>query len=81
LNLGNTEATLNQAMIAERIARDSEQRSGASYLRALLAIHLDDSDTARKYLSETVARNPGGQYAALAKKKLEQLQPLLNASR
>jgi len=81
LELGNTETALKQAEIAERIARNAEERSGTSYLRASVCIYLKDSDHAREYLSETVARDPGGQYAALAKRQLEGLQPLLVASR
>jgi hypothetical protein len=50
-------------------------------LRAKAFIHIRDVDTARQYLAEAIARDPGGNYAALAKKELERLQPLLVAGR
>jgi tetratricopeptide (TPR) repeat protein len=82
LELGNTEASLKQADYAEQIAgTNSEERSGVSYLRAMLCIHMNDMGTAREYLAEAVARDSGGDYAALAKRELERLQPLLAASR
>ena len=81
LELGDVEAALKQAEIAERIAGDSEKRSGVSYLRAMVSIHMNDIDTAREHLAEAVARDRGGDYAVLAKRELERLQPLLAASR
>ncbi len=80
LELGNTGAALKQADFAERIAgTDSEKRSGVSYLRAMVSLHVNDMDAAREHLAEAVARDRAGDYAALAKRKLERLQPLLAA--
>ena len=82
LELGNTEAALKQAEFAERIAgTEAEKRSGVSYLRAMVCIHLNDVATAREYLAEAVERDRGGQYAALANREMERLQPLLAAGR
>lgn len=82
LDLGNTEAALKQVDSAERIAgKDPEKRSGAFYLRALASLNMKDIDRAREYFAETVAGNPNGEYAALAKKTLERIQPLLAAGR
>ena len=82
MQLGNAEAALKQADSAEQIAgTDSEERSGVSYLRAMVSIQMNDMENARKHLGEAVARNRGGQYAALAKIELERLQPVLAASR
>ena len=82
LELGNTEAALKQAEFAERIAgTEAEKRSGVSYLRAMVCIHLNDVATARDYLTEAVERDRGGQYAVLANKEMERLQPLMAAGR
>ena len=80
LELGNTEAALKQADYAERMAgTDSEKRSGVSYLRAMVFTHINDMDTARLQLAEAVALGHGCEYAALAQRELERLQPLLAA--
>ena len=82
LGLGNTEAALKQAQLAERIAgADAEKRSGVSYLRVMVCIHLNDVASGREYLAEAVERDRDGQYAALASKEMERLQPLLVAGR
>ncbi len=82
LQMGNTVAALNQAEYADRIAgSDSEKQSGVCYLRAMISIHMSDYLAAREHLAEAVARNPHGDYAALAKAELERLQPLLIAGR
>jgi tetratricopeptide (TPR) repeat protein len=82
IQIGNTQAALGQANIAERFAgADAEKRSGSSYLRAMVHIYLNHADTARECLAETVARDPGGEFAVLAKKQMEGLQPLLAAAR
>jgi len=78
LELGDSGAALKQADNAERIAgTDAEKKSGVSYLRAMVYIHMRDLNTAREHLAEAVARDRAGDYAALAKKELERLQPLL----
>jgi len=80
LKTGNSEVALKQSDIAEGLAgADSNRRSGVSYLRALAFIRMNDLETARRHLAETVARDPGGDYAPLAKRELERLQPLLAA--
>ncbi len=81
IELGNREAALKDAQLAEQVAGDPEKKSGVSYLRAMLFIHMQDPVTAKTYLTETVNRNPGGDYAALAKRELESLQTLAEASR
>lgn len=82
LGLEDIEAALKQADSAERIAgTNSEQRSGVFYLRAMVYVRTKDMETARKQLAEAVASDPGGAYAALAKKELERLQPLLAGTR
>lgn len=78
LELGNTEAALTQAQLAERVAgTDPKARSAVSYIRALVSLGKKDANSAREYLAETIAREPNGDFAALAKRKLEQLQPLV----
>jgi tetratricopeptide (TPR) repeat protein len=82
METGNAEAALKQADCAERTAgADSEKRSGVSYLRAMVSIHANDLDAARHQLSEAVSRDARGQYASLAKREIERLQPVLAASR
>jgi tetratricopeptide (TPR) repeat protein len=82
IQIGNTQAALGQANIAERFAgADAEKRSASSYLRAMVHIYLNHADTARECLAETIARDPGGELAVLAKKQMEGLQPLLAAAR
>jgi tetratricopeptide (TPR) repeat protein len=82
MELGNSDAALRQAEFAERIAgTDAQKRSGVSYLRAILSIHLNDVATAREHLVEAIARDRGGQYAALANMEMERLQPLQAARR
>lgn len=82
LELGDTDAALKQADSAERIAgTDSEEKSGTSYLRAMVSIHKNDIDAAKEYLAEAVARNRGGQYAVLANREIDRLQPSLTARR
>jgi tetratricopeptide (TPR) repeat protein len=82
IEIGNSEAALSQADIADSIAgKDAKRRSGVSYLRAMLSIRLNHTDAAREYLAETIARDPGGDYAALARKDFQRLQPLLAAGR
>jgi tetratricopeptide (TPR) repeat protein len=82
METGNPEAALKQAGLAERIARaDSERRSGASYLRAMVSIHIKDVNSAREHLAEAVSRDPGGQYASLAQIEIHRLQPILAAKR
>ena len=77
LELGNTATALKMADSAERIAgTDSDKRSGVSYLRAMVSLHANDMVRAREYLTEAAARDRGGEYAALATKELERLQPL-----
>jgi len=78
MELGDSGTALKQADYAERIAgMDAEKRSGVSYLRALVYIHMRDLNTAQEHLAEAVTRDRDGEYAALAKRELEQLQPLL----
>lgn len=80
LGLGSTDAALKQADYAEQSAgTNSEKKSGVSYLRAMICLHLNDLVSARKYLAEAVARDRSSDYAALAKTRLERLQPLLAA--
>jgi hypothetical protein len=82
METGNAEASLKQADCAELTAgADPEKRSGVWYLRAMMSIHANDMDAARHQLAEAVSRDPAGQYAALAKREIERLQPLLAASR
>ncbi len=82
LELGNTEAALKQTEFAERIAgTEAEKRSGVSYLRAMVSIHLNDLADARENLVEAVERDRGGQYAVLASREMERLQPLLAGGR
>jgi len=82
LELGDTGAALKQADAAERIAgMDSEKRSGVSYLRAMVSLYLNDINAAQERLAETVARDRACEYAALAKRELERLQPLLAGKR
>jgi tetratricopeptide (TPR) repeat protein len=82
LELGNTAAALSQADYAERVAgMDSERRSGASYLRAMVSIHMNDMETAKKLLAEAITRDPASQYAALAKRELERHEPMPAAGR
>jgi ABC-type transporter Mla subunit MlaD len=71
-----------RADVAERIAgTDAQKRSGVSYLRTILSIHLNDVTTAREHLVEAIARDRGGRYAALANMEMERLQPLQAAWR
>jgi tetratricopeptide (TPR) repeat protein len=82
LELGDTGAALKQADAAERIAgMDSERRSGVSYLRAMVSLHLNDIGAARERLAEAVVRDRACEYAALAKRELERIQPLLAGKR
>jgi tetratricopeptide (TPR) repeat protein len=82
LELGNTEAALKQADFAERMAGgDPEKRSGVFYLRAMVSIHINDTDGASEYLAQAVACGRGGEYAVLATRELERIQPLLAANR
>lgn len=82
LELGNTDAALKQADIAERFAStDAEKRSGVSYLRAIVSLHLHDVATAKEYFVEVIARDRGGRYAALANLELEKLERLETARR
>jgi len=82
LELGDAGAALKQADAAERIAgMDPEKRSGVSYLRAMVSLHLNDINAAQERLAETVARDRACEYAALAKRELERLQPLLAGKR
>ncbi len=82
LELGDSDAALRQAEFAERIAgTDAQKRSGVSYLRAMVSIHLHDVETARRHLVEAIARDRGGQYAALANLEMDRLQPLQAARR
>ena len=75
LGVGNTEAALQEVEFAERFAGpDPEGRSGVTYLRAMVYDALKDPDRAMKYLAETINRDPGGYYAALAKRRVERLQ-------
>jgi tetratricopeptide (TPR) repeat protein len=49
LEAGDTEAGLQQADAAERIAgTNSEERSGVSYLRAMVSIHMNDMETGKE---------------------------------
>jgi hypothetical protein len=43
----------------------------------MVSNRLNQADAARDYLAETIARDPSGDYAALAKKDNQRLQPLL----
>jgi tetratricopeptide (TPR) repeat protein len=82
LEIGNPEAAIKQADVAERLAgTDAERRSAGSYLRAMVSIHLKDVSTARQRLVEAVERDRGGKYAALASKQLESLQAVSVAAR
>jgi tetratricopeptide (TPR) repeat protein len=82
LELGNAGAALKQADAAERIAgMDSEKRSGVSYLRAMVSLHLNDINAARERLAEAIARDRASEYAALAKRELQRLQPLSAGTR
>jgi tetratricopeptide (TPR) repeat protein len=82
LQVGNTVAALKDAEYAERTAGgDSERRSGVSYLRAMISIQMKNMETARKYLAEAVARDPGSQYALFANRELERHPPLVADSR
>ena len=82
MELGNTGGALKDADCAERLAgTDAEKRSGVSYLRAIASLRLNDVATARKHLVEAIARDRGGQYAALANMEMERLQPLQAARR
>ena len=76
LELGDTAAALQEADLAERFAGpEPERRSGASYLHALAYAVIKDSDRAKKYLAETISRDPRGLYATLAKRRsVERLQ-------
>lgn len=74
LGLGETEVAFKQAALADQFTgTDPYKRSGASYLRAMVYLKMRDSERSRAYLSETVARDPNGPYALLAKKRLEQI--------
>ena len=82
LQVGDTQAALKQADCAEKIAgANSQQKSGVSYLRGMVSIHLNEMETARKHLAEAVERDRAGDYGLLAKSMLERLQPILAASR
>ena len=75
LGIGNTEAALKEAEGAERCAGpDPERRSGTSYLRGMVYSVMKDSARANKYLAETIARDPGGFYAALARRRANEFQ-------
>jgi hypothetical protein len=52
-----------------------------SYLRAMVSLHLNDLGAARERLAEAVARDRACEYAALAKRELERIQPLLTGKR
>jgi tetratricopeptide (TPR) repeat protein len=78
MELGNTEAAFKQADLSERFAgTNREQKSGVSYLRAMVSIHMNDAGNAKGYLAEAVAQDPDSTYAALAKKWLDRLQTFL----
>jgi tetratricopeptide (TPR) repeat protein len=82
LGIGDSQAALFQAHIADRfVGEDDERKSGMSYLRAMIAIHQKNEDAARDYLAEAIARRPGGNYATLALKARQELQPLLASGR
>ncbi len=82
MELGNTDAALKQADVAEQIAgTDAGKRSAVSYLRAIASLRLNDVAAARRHLVEVIARDRGGQYAALANLELERLEPLQTAGR
>lgn len=82
LELGDTAAALKQADCAEQTAgTDSDKRSGVSYLRAMVSIHLQDMTAAREHLADAVRLDRGSQYAALANLQLQKLQPVLAARR
>ena len=71
LGIGNTDAALLDAELAERFAgRDPERQSGSAYLRAMVYTAMKDSDKARKCFTETINRDPNGFYAALVKKNV-----------
>ena len=77
MQTGSLEPALQQLELAEKVAgEDAEKRSGVFYLRALVSIHKKDTDGAKQYLAQAVARDPRGQYAAMAKRELERIQPL-----
>ena len=82
LEIGNPEAAIKQADVAEGLAgTDAERKSAGSYLRAMVFIHLKDVAAARERLVEAVERDRGGKYSALASKQLESLQALSAAVR
>jgi tetratricopeptide (TPR) repeat protein len=82
MELGNIDVALKQADIAEQIAgTDAGERSAVSYLRAIASLHLNDLAAARKHLVEAIARDRGGQYAALANTEMERLETLQTARR
>jgi len=82
LELGDAGAALKQADAAERIAgMDPEKRSGVSYLRAMVSLHVNDINAAKERLAEAVARDRACEIAALAKRELERIQPLLAGKR
>ena len=82
LQLGDIPSTLKQISDAERLAApDPEKRSANAYLQALASIKQQDYESATRYLQEVIKQDPAGPYVTVAQTRIEQMKPLLDASK
>jgi tetratricopeptide (TPR) repeat protein len=78
LGLGESTSGLKEIAVAESFAgNDVERRSGFAYLRGMAYLQLKNYGAAKESFQQVVDSSPHSGYAPLARKKLEQLKPLL----
>lgn len=82
LGLGESVNGLKEIADAERFAGDdAEKTSAVAYLRGVAYIQLTNFGAAKDSLQQAIQRSPTGSYAALARKRLEQLNPIIDKDR
>lgn len=82
LGLGESEIGLKEISDGEHFAGDDAVRkSGFAYLRGLAYLQLNNYSAAEESLQQVVTSSPNGTYAPLARKRLEQLKPIIDKSK
>jgi tetratricopeptide (TPR) repeat protein len=82
LGLRESAGGLKEIAEGERFAGDdAERRSGFAYLRGVAYLQLENYGAAKESLQQTVTSSPKGAYAPLARKRLEQLNPIIDKSK